>query len=36
MDKQQLIDQLYEILYQTENEATFEIIGNAIDFVKQI
>lgn len=34
MDKQQLLDDLYYLLYWTENEAAFEIVGNAIDFVK--
>jgi hypothetical protein len=34
MDKQQLLDQLYEVLYQTENEEVFSVIGDAIDFVK--
>lgn len=34
MDKQQLLDTLYEVLYGTENEAAYEIVGNAIDFIK--
>lgn len=35
MDKQQLLDDLYEVYRNTENEEAFEIIGRAIDFVKQ-
>lgn len=35
MNKQQLLDELYEVLYNTENEEAFEIIGRAIDFVKK-
>jgi hypothetical protein len=34
MDKQQLLDELYYLLYWTENEAAYEIVGNAIDFIK--
>lgn len=35
MDKQQLLNDLYEVLYNTENEEVYSIIGKAIDFVKQ-
>lgn len=35
MDKQKLLDDLYEVLYNTENEEVYTIIGNAIDFVKK-
>lgn len=35
MDKQQLLDDLHQVLYLTENEAAYEIIGNAIDFIKE-
>ena len=34
MTKEQLLENLYEVLYLTENEAAYELIGNAIDFVK--
>lgn len=34
MDKQQLLDELYGVLYNTENEEAFKLIGNVIDFVK--
>jgi hypothetical protein len=34
MNKEQLLSDLYEVLYLIENEAAFELIGNAIDFVK--
>lgn len=33
-EKQTLLKNLYEVLYHTENERAFEIIGKAIDFVK--
>lgn len=35
MKKDQLLDDLYEVLYNTENEEAFKLIGNAIDFIKQ-
>jgi hypothetical protein len=34
MSKESLLNDLYEVLYFTENETAYEIIGNAIDFVK--
>lgn len=33
-EKESLLNDLYEVLQLTENEAAYEIIGNAIDFVK--
>jgi hypothetical protein len=35
LDKQSLLDDLYEVYKNTENEEAFEIIGRVIDFVKQ-
>lgn len=35
MEKQQLLDVLYEVLYYTESEEVYSIVGKAIDFVKQ-
>jgi hypothetical protein len=34
-EKAILLDTLYEVLYRTESEKAYEIIGNAIDFVKK-
>jgi hypothetical protein len=34
-EKANLLDALYDALYRTESEAAYEIIGNAIDFVKK-
>lgn len=36
MDKNKLLDDLYEVYQSTENEEVFEIIGKVIDFVKQL
>lgn len=36
MDKQQLLDDLYEVYQSTESEEVFSIIGKVIDFVKQL
>jgi hypothetical protein len=33
--KPQILNDLYEVLRNTENEVTYEIIGNAIDFIKR-
>lgn len=33
-EKQQLLNDLYYVYQNTENEAAFEIIGRAIQFVK--
>jgi hypothetical protein len=35
MNKEALLDELYEVYRSTENEEVFEIIGNVIDFVKR-
>jgi hypothetical protein len=35
MNKEALLDDLYEVYRNTENEEVFEIIGNVIDFVKR-
>jgi hypothetical protein len=35
MNKEALLDELYEVYRNTENEEVFEIIGNVIDFVKR-
>jgi hypothetical protein len=35
MNKEKLLDDLYEVYRNTENEEVFEIIGNVIDFVKR-
>lgn len=35
-EKENILDDLYEVLYSTENEAAFEIVGNAIDFIKKV
>lgn len=35
LDKQSLLDDLYEVYKNTENEEAYNIIGRAIDFVKQ-
>jgi hypothetical protein len=35
MEKEQLLDVLYEVFRNTENEVAFELIGNVIDFVKK-
>jgi hypothetical protein len=34
-EKANLLDTLYEVLYRTESEAAYEIIGNTIDFIKK-
>jgi hypothetical protein len=34
MNKEKLLDELYEVYKNTENEEVFEIIGKVIDFVK--
>jgi hypothetical protein len=34
-EKAVLLDQLYEVLQQTENEAAYEVIGDAISFIKK-
>jgi hypothetical protein len=34
MNKESLLDELYEVFKNTENEEVFQIIGNVIDFVK--
>ena len=33
-DKKQLLDDLYEVYKNTDNEAAYEVIGRAIQFVK--
>jgi hypothetical protein len=35
MNKEALLDELYEVYRNTENEEVFEIVGNVIDFVKK-
>jgi hypothetical protein len=35
MSKEALLDELYEVYRNTENEEAFEIIGRVIDFVKR-
>ncbi|MGF6951897.1 nucleoid DNA-binding protein [Neobacillus sp. B4I6] len=35
MNKEQLLDDLYEVLQLTENEAAYELIGNTIDYIKK-
>jgi hypothetical protein len=35
MNKEALLDELYEVYRNTENEEVFEIVGNVIDFVKR-
>lgn len=34
MNKNQLLEELYEVYQSTENEEVFKIIGKVIDFVK--
>jgi hypothetical protein len=34
-EKEKLIDDLYQVLLLTEHEFVYEIIGNAIEFVKK-
>jgi hypothetical protein len=34
MNKEALLDELYEVYRNTENEEVYEIIGKVIDFVK--
>jgi hypothetical protein len=34
MSKEALLDELYEVYRNTENEEVYEIIGKVIDFVK--
>ena len=35
LEKQNLLNDLYEVFRNTKNEAAYEIIGRAIDFVKK-
>lgn len=35
MNKETLLDELYEVYRNTENEEVYEVIGNVIDFVKR-
>jgi hypothetical protein len=35
MNKESLLDELYEVFKNTENEEVFQIIGNVIDFIKR-
>jgi hypothetical protein len=35
MNKEALLDELYEVFKNTENEEVYEIIGKVIDFVKK-
>jgi hypothetical protein len=35
MSKEALLDELYEVFKNTENEEVYEIIGRVIDFVKR-
>jgi hypothetical protein len=35
MNKEALLDELYEVYRNTENVEVFEIIGNVIDFAKR-
>ena len=35
MSKEALLDELYEVYRNTENEEVFKIIGQVIDFVKR-
>jgi hypothetical protein len=35
MNKEALLDELYEVYKNTENEEVYEIIGKVIDFVKK-
>jgi hypothetical protein len=35
MNKEALLDELYEVYRNTENEEVFEIVGRVIDFVKR-
>jgi hypothetical protein len=35
MSKEALLDELYEVFKNTENEEVYEIIGKVIDFVKK-
>jgi hypothetical protein len=35
MNKEKLLDELYEVYKNTENEEVFQIVGNVIDFVKR-
>lgn len=35
LNKEELIDQLYEVLYMTESEAAYKIIGDTIDYLKR-
>jgi hypothetical protein len=34
-EKEMLLDDLYEVFRNTENEEVFEIVGKVIDFVKR-
>jgi hypothetical protein len=35
MSKEALLDELYEVFKNTENEEVFQIVGNVIDFIKR-
>jgi hypothetical protein len=35
LNKETLLDELYEVFKNTENEEVYEIIGRVIDFVKR-
>jgi hypothetical protein len=35
MSKEALLDELYEVYRNTENEEVYDIIGQVIDFVKR-
>jgi nucleoid DNA-binding protein len=35
MNKEALLDELYEVYKNTENEEVYEIVGKVIDFVKK-
>jgi hypothetical protein len=35
MSKEALLDELYEVYRNTENEEVFQVIGQVIDFVKR-
>lgn len=35
LNKEELINQLYEVLQYTETEAAYKIIGDAIDYLKR-
>ena len=34
-EKQEMLNQLYDVLQHTENEDSYKIIGQAIDFLKR-